>query len=241
MGGKVVHAVGGRRAHYQPITSVLHARCEPVALARAVEDALGLAEFYLADLDAIAGAPPRIDILQELLSWGFRLWIDAGISDRATMTPLLDLDPAKTTIVAGLETLSGPLELAEIVETAGADRVVFSLDLFDNRPRIANRADWETEDPFELARAAIARGVRKLLILDLARVGTGRGSASRDLIARIRSELAPDHLITGGGIARIDEILELRDDGVSSVLVGSAIHNGQIGRGELERISHGES
>ena len=50
------------------------------------------------------------------------------------MAPLLELDPAFTTIIAGLETLRGPRELTKIVQMAGVDRIVFSLDLFEKRP-----------------------------------------------------------------------------------------------------------
>ena len=42
-----------------------------------------------------------------------------------------------STIIAGLETVRGPRELTEIVNQAGAGRVVFSLDLFDGSPRMA--------------------------------------------------------------------------------------------------------
>ena len=41
----------------------------------------------------------------------------------------------------------------------------------------------------------------------------------------------------GGGITRVEEILELRDAGATAVLVGSAIHDGRIGRRELEWIA----
>jgi phosphoribosylformimino-5-aminoimidazole carboxamide ribotide isomerase len=234
--GHVVHAVGGRRAYYQPIQSRLHASSEPIPMARAIRAALGFHTLYFADLDAIAGLPPRLDIYRELVAARFHLWVDAGVRDAATVAPLLELDPAFTTIVAGLETMVGPRELAKIVQIAGADRVVFSLDLFEERPRLAASAAWGTEDSYELARAAIDCGVQNLLILDLARVGTGRGLGSLDLIARIRGTRPSVQLTAGGGISSIEEVLEVRDAGASGVLIGSAIHDGRIGPRELERI-----
>ena len=62
LNGRAVHAVGGRRAHYQPIQSILHASSDPIPLARALRDSLGLQTLYLADLDAIGGCPPRVDV-----------------------------------------------------------------------------------------------------------------------------------------------------------------------------------
>jgi phosphoribosylformimino-5-aminoimidazole carboxamide ribotide isomerase len=40
----------------------------------------------------------------------------------------------------------------------------------------------------------------------------------------------------GGGISRIEEVVELRNSGAPAILVGSAIHDGRIGARELEQI-----
>ena len=237
LNGQVVHAVGGRRAYYQPIQSKLHATSEPIPIARAIRAALGLPTLYFADLDAIAGAPLRLDIYCELIATRFHLWVDAGVRDAETVAPLLELDPAFTTIIAGLETLRGPRELTKIVQMAGVDRIVFSLDLFEKRPRMTAAKAWGTEDSLELAQLAIDCGVHQLLILDLARVGTGRGLGSHDLIARIRDARPSVQLTAGGGISRIEEVLDLRDVGANGVLIGSALHDGRIGIRELEQIT----
>jgi phosphoribosylformimino-5-aminoimidazole carboxamide ribotide isomerase len=237
MNGKVVHAVGGRRAHYQPIQSSLHDSSEPIPLARAIRAVFGFQTIYLADLDAIAGSPPRLDVYRELIAARFHLWVDAGIREHATAAALLELDSAFTTIVAALETIEGRGELARIVQIAGSERIVFSLDLFEGRPHTAAAASWGNEDPIDLALTAIDCGVQNLLILDLARVGTSRGLGSHNLIDRIREARPSVHVYAGGGIARIDEVSAIRDAGVAGVLIGSALHDGRIGSRELERIN----
>ncbi len=202
MNGRAVHAVGGQRDHYQPIQSVLHASSEPIPLARALRDSLGFQTLYLADLDAIAGCPPRLDLYQKIIDSGFDLWIDAGVRDARSLAPLLELGRNAITIIAGLETVQGPRELADIVHDAGAGRVVFSLDLFAGRPRLAVSAAWGTEDPLALAEAAIDCGVRGLLILDLARVGTGKGLGTNELMGRIRS--ASRRFLSSSGVASLE-------------------------------------
>ena len=234
--GKVVHAIGGRRAYYQPIQSMLHASSEPIPMARALRASLGFQSLYLADLDAIAGSPPRFDIYRELIAARLHLWIDAGVRDPGAVAPLLELDPVFTTVVAGLESLAGPRDLTEIMRIVGADRLVFSLDLFEERPWIAPAADWGTESSFELAQKAIDCGVQNLLILDLVRVGTGLGLGSLDLIHRIHDARPSVQLTAGGGISRIEEVLELRAAGANGVLIGSSLHDGRIGTRELELI-----
>ena len=56
-GGVAVHAVRGERERYRPVRSRIAAGSDPVELTRAVRDRFGLDEVYVADLDAIAGAP----------------------------------------------------------------------------------------------------------------------------------------------------------------------------------------
>jgi len=234
--GHAVHAVGGRRDHYQPIRSILHATSDPIVLARAFRDTLGLHTLYLADLDAIDGLSRNLAVYGGIISLGIHLVVDSGVCDVDSAAPLLELDDSSCTIVAGLETVRGPRELGEIVVRAGAERVIFSLDLFDGRPRMAARADWAADDPGELAREAIAHGVCQILLLDLARVGTGRGLGTDGLMASIRQAHPRVRLSVGGGISRIEEVLALRNAGAATVLVGSALHDGRIGARELERL-----
>jgi phosphoribosylformimino-5-aminoimidazole carboxamide ribotide isomerase len=235
LNGQAVHAIGGRRAHYQPLNSRLHTTSEPVSLAVAMHDRLGSRAIYLADIDAIEGRPPHLSIYRKMIASGIPLWIDAGVRDEVSLDPLLALDPS-TTIIVGLETVSGPLALAEIVTLAGADRVIFSLDLFHGQPRIADPTAWKTADPRALASAAIACGVQKLLILDLARVGTGQGPGTGDLFRWIRQSHPAISVALGGGISRIHEIAALCAAGASAVLVGSAIHDGRITAEQIQNF-----
>jgi phosphoribosylformimino-5-aminoimidazole carboxamide ribotide isomerase len=239
MNGQAVHAVGGRRDHYRPIQSILHPSCEPIPLARSLRQALDSDTLYIADLDAIAGSTPSLEIFREIIASGFQLWIDAGVRDLDSTAPLLTLDQSSRKMVVGLETVHGPRALADIIKRVGRNDVIFSLDLFEGQPRIAAPARWATEEPLELARAAIDCGVHHLLILDLARVGTGRGPGSSRLLAQLRTDHPSVAVSLGGGITRIEEINELRDSGASAVLVGSAIHDGRIGAQELARLETG--
>ena len=229
--GRAVHAVAGDRAHYQPVRSVLHEGPDPIGLARAFRDALGLRDLYLADLDAIAGAPPALPLYRELRAMGLSLWADPGVVDGASLGSLMDAGVSR--IVTGLETVRGPGALTEILDLAGPDRLVFSLDLRDGLPRVAEGAEWGTSDPHALAESVLALGVRRLLLLDLACVGTGRGIGTMALL----SDLAADHpeveIGVGGGVAGPQDLASLGRAGASFLLIGSALHDGRIGAEEL--------
>jgi phosphoribosylformimino-5-aminoimidazole carboxamide ribotide isomerase len=232
-GGRAVHAVAGRRAYYQPVQSILHPTSDPLKLAAALREHLGLRTLYLADLDAIAGDAPNVALYQKLISSGFYVIVDAGLRDLRSAEHLLALDQPSSEIVAGLETLESPGALGEIVHELGAGRTIFSLDLDEGRPRKPARSAWKSDVCFELASEAIECGVRHVLLLDLARVGTGRGLGTNRLIAQIRATYPEVRVSAGGGISGIAEVLNLKNAGVSAVLVASALHDGRIGPQEV--------
>ena len=227
-----MHAKGGRRDDYRPLWSVLRPGSDPISLAVAVRDAFGLDSLYLADLDAIAGQPPALAIYRRLLDLGFELWIDAGIRDRASAKPILQTGVAK--LIVGLETASGPEALAEILASAGPDRVVFSLDLREGRPIVAEGVDWGTAEPLEIAERVVELRVKTVILLDLARVGMNRGVGTLSMLETLSARHPAVAWIAGGGISGIDDLREAAEAGAAAVLVASALHDGRL-RPDRER------
>jgi phosphoribosylformimino-5-aminoimidazole carboxamide ribotide isomerase len=237
--GQAVHAIAGNRSHYRPIRSILHPTSEPVALARAYRDKLGLKYLYVADLDAILGSQPNQSLYLELSELGLDLWIDAGLRDRGDATTLVSLPDV--TLVVGLETVRGPEAVGQIIERAGPDRVVLSLDQREDTLLLAEGAGWSSSEPLPLCRQLIDLGIRRWLLLDLARVGTGRGTGTERMLRELReTALGPTlEISVGGGIAGIDEVAAARDAGAQGVLIGSTLHDGRITRPMIEGLLDG--
>lgn len=223
--GRAVRAVAGDRARYRPVRSILGDGPDPLGLARAIRLTLGLDQIYLADLDAIAGSPPAGALYAAIVALGIRLWVDAGVFDRDSLPPLLDSGVA--TVVVGLETVRGPGALAGVVEAAGADRVLFSLDLRDGRPLVETADAWGTDEPLAIADRAIEAGCSRLLLLDLARVGTGQGPGELDLLDALAHRPGLE-LGLAGGVRGPADLHACADAGASFVLVGSALHDGTL-------------
>jgi len=256
LAGRAVHARAGRRESYRPVTAVAGSPIEAgdaLGLARAYMDRLGLTEMYAADLDAIMGTkgdgprggpdggPDKVRpagasqdaIVAAMAALGAPLWLDAGVSSADRARHALDLGAAR--VVVGLETLTSFDALTRICAELGGDRVAFSLDLRDGKPVFAAGAGGGAgpgEPAYIVAARAAHSGAGAVIVLDLARVGTGAG-LDLALIARVRETTPGLTLVAGGGIGGLEDLVRLADSGCDGALVATALHDGRIGAGEI--------
>lgn len=229
--GSVVRGVAGRRQEYRPVESCLCAGSDPLTICKAVRETLGLHEFYVADLDAIVHDRLNVAACRELAKEGFSTWIDAGLRDVSRAEELIDA--GASAVIAGLETSSGPAHVESLCRRFGPERVVFSLDLSHGRP-MGNLVGWETIDAFSIASRAVEAGVRRMIVLDVAQVGIGAGVTTLELCKRLKHDFPDLQLVTGGGVRGIEDIERLLSEGIDGVLIASAIHNGRIGRDQIQ-------
>jgi phosphoribosylformimino-5-aminoimidazole carboxamide ribotide isomerase len=228
--GTAVHAVRGERERYRPVSSVIAGDDgDPVALARGFRSALGLDELYVADLDAIGGGSGAHTALLAALAREARVMVDAGVSEPAAARALLDLGAHR--VIVGTETLSGSEALDRLLTELPEGAVIVSVDLRDGRLLSPDRqlAGLPAID-------AVARlhrpGLREVIVLDLARVGSGAGP-DVDLIAEIHAAFPDLELLAGGGVRNVEDLRALDAAGAVGALVATALHGGVIGPREL--------
>jgi phosphoribosylformimino-5-aminoimidazole carboxamide ribotide isomerase len=229
LNGQVVHAIAGQRADYRPIKSRLVPSAMPLDVAEALHGHFGFATFYVADLDAIAGAQPAFPIYKALQTCGYRICVDAGLRDASGVKALAD--SGITRIIAGLETLAGPRDLAQICHAIG-DQTVFSLDLRSGRP-VQRSAGWKTQ-AWDVLEQAINAGVRAVLLLDLACVGMRSGTGTEELCSRLHRTYPNVEIIAGGGIRNADDLRRLEMLGVGTALMATALHDGSLSPFDLD-------
>ncbi|MFO0928258.1 MAG: HisA/HisF-related TIM barrel protein [Gemmataceae bacterium] len=152
------------------------------------------------------------------------LWVDAGGAGGVR-------SPHRRCVVVGLETVGGPDVVAALAERLG-ERMAFSLDLRDGRP-MGDVTSWPAADGLAIAVEAVRRGVRRLIVLDLARVGVGTGTGTEALCADLSAPFPHLHVTAGGGVRSRADLVRLRDAGVAAVLVASALHDGGLSRADL--------
>ncbi|HET7524889.1 MAG TPA: HisA/HisF-related TIM barrel protein [Burkholderiaceae bacterium] len=220
--GRVVRAVRGDRAAYQPIVSTLAAGSEPLTLARALLDRCARPQqesvLYVADLDAIRGRAAHVTTLARLLEQlpGLTLWLDAGFADAQQARALCArIGPAAARVraVFGSESLRSTQALAELAGDASA---VLSLDS-KRATAIDPSGSWQRPDLWP----------RTVIVMTLDRVGAGSGP-DLEMLQRLRGQ-APDRVWVGaGGVRSAADLVAAGAAGASAWLVASALHDGQL-------------
>ncbi|MDY3551749.1 HisA/HisF-related TIM barrel protein [Gemmata sp. JC717] len=228
MNGVVVRAVGGDRNNYRPVRSPLTSSTVPTDIAQALLRSVGADELYIADLDAITGSSCVTPSVEALMgACAVPVWLDAGTGRRDVLDwpPHPNLRP-----VVGFETCRVPEVLAEALLEPRQRPVAFSLDL-RNGQLLGNWRAWGLagdRDALALTRRVVDMGVRTLIVLDLARVGTGTGTGTDELVRAIRAEFSDLDLIAGGGVRTWSDVERLGEAGATGVLVASALHEGTL-------------
>lgn len=221
-GGIVVHARRGERADYASLRSPLVAGCEPVPVARALCGVSRTSSLYVADLDALAGAPVDEAMLAALAAVA-ELWVDAGATTAGRTDALARAGVARN--VVGTESLGADASALRRLAVR-PPRPVLSVDLRDGR-LISPEPELAGRHPAAAAPLAITLGVRELLVIDLARVGSGRGPPV-DAVAELASALAGVAIYAGGGVRGDDDLRALESAGAAGALVATALHEGRL-------------
>jgi phosphoribosylformimino-5-aminoimidazole carboxamide ribotide isomerase len=226
---RVVHAVRGIRQEYQPIRSIITQSVEPVEVSKAFKN-LGFGVLYVADLDAIIECSTNFQLLSRIFdATGLELIVDAGVTSLDRAEKLLDSGVSK--LIVGTETLRNKEFVAEAIRLFGKERVVVSVDLRGDKVLVQSGFDGCT-DVMCLLREFEAMGVSDVIILDLARVGTGEG-VNKAFLKQVL-ETFNFAVYVGGGVRDIQDLVELDNLGVSGALIATALHTGRITTRQLK-------
>jgi phosphoribosylformimino-5-aminoimidazole carboxamide ribotide isomerase len=223
-GGRAVHARGGDRRLYRPVTSRLGGDAprtidDPAHLAALYDRLLHPEILYVADLDRIAGSGDNDATLGAVCDAapGTRVLWDGGFTGtEASWTS------AGPTPVLASETLHDPAGLS----AASTCRPWVGIDLVADGLRAASptvRALGE----IGLLDRAVAAGVEGAVVVLIDGIGKGSGLPLARL-GRLRRAAPKIPMVAGGGIATLDDLAALRDAGYDGALVATALHDGRL-------------
>jgi phosphoribosylformimino-5-aminoimidazole carboxamide ribotide isomerase len=175
-----------------PLRSSLVQGCEPVAVARALCAICRTTTVHVADLDALGGNPIDEATLAGLASVA-ATWVDAGATTPQRAAALARVGVARN--VVGTESI-GPEALPGGLFAMSAPPLVLSVDLRNGRLISPDLAESRPAAAAPLARML---RVRELLVIDLARAGTGSGPPLV-AVAELAAALPEVAIYAGGGV-----------------------------------------
>nr|WP_319372953.1 HisA/HisF family protein [uncultured Methanobacterium sp.] len=213
--GTAVSGKSGNRETYKPLQTVFHPSSNPLKIARALLDA-GAEQLYIADLDAIEGKDSNEDLVGKINQF-IPVMLDCGANDIDSVSGALQV--ADKVIVA-TETLKNMDDLHEIFCRVNRERIILSIDVMDNKV-----LSKYMELDFKFLRENLEKlQPSQIILLDISRVGT-EGGINWGLINEFTG--LESSIILGGGITE-DDMHQLDKKGVNKVLIGTALHKGQI-------------
>lgn len=128
--------------------------------------------------------------------------------------------------ILGTAAIEAPDLVAMAVARFGPDKIVVGIDALDNQVRVRGWSQKTQVDPATLGKDLYALGLRMIVYTNIARDGVGSGV---DVAATQRlAEATGLRVIASGGVASLKDVERVRSAGLSGVIIGRALYEGQI-------------
>ena len=198
-----VSGKSGLRDTYTPLQTVFAPSANPIDIANGLS-INGADELYIADLDLIESKGHNIHDIK-MVNTIIPVMLDAGVKDFESFTFFLDY---AYKIIVPTETIKSIDEIKKIFEKYPKERIVVSVDVKDN----------------ELYSRNLDISLAEIILLDITSVGTQKGY-NQELLDDFKD--LKDKLIIAGGLNN-KAVSELENIGIKKVLVGTALHSGEM-------------
>ena len=176
----------------------------------------GADELYIADLDLIESKGHNIHEVK-MANTILPVMLDAGVKDFESFSFFLDY---AYKVIVPTETMKSIDEIKKIFEKYPKERIVVSVDVKDNE-LCSKNLDISLTEFKEVLKEL---DPNEIILLDISSVGTQKGY-NQELLNEF-SDLK-DKLIIGGGLTN-KSLGELEKLGIKKVLVGTALHSGEM-------------
>lgn len=204
----------------------------PLEVAKQFEDA-GLQRLHLVDLDgAKAGAVKNWKVL-ETIAANTSLIIDfgGGIKTEKDVDVVFNSGAALATV--GSIAVKNKSIFLSWLEKYGADKFLLGADVKDEKIAVAGWLETTDIDIYDFIESYVQKGVQQIFCTDVSKDGKLEGP-SIELYKNIISKFPSLHFIASGGVATIDDLIELQQIGCAAVIVGKAIYEGRIQISDLK-------
>jgi len=225
LNGVVVHAKKGDRAAYQAIHSQLTPSSQPLDIVAALLELYPFQQLYIADLNAIQKLDTSHENNYNVIASikerypALELWVDAGISNNVELNLWQTLG---TRLIIGSENFINisDYSLLNILDK----NYILSLDFmplgYQGPAELLTKTECWSQD---------------VIVMSLSNVGANNGM-NIDLLQKTMARAKGFNIIAAGGIRNVDDLVILKEMGISAALLATALHQKQISTEQLESI-----
>lgn len=201
--GLIVHGKSGMRESYIPVSSLHADTAEPIRFIEQVRPKY----LYIADLDRICGIGNHDSLIPALAERTESILLDRGCKG-----------PDDELNIPGVENIVGTETAAETLDQFSGG--ILSVDIKNDLV-----IPWNTDPALFLSSCNRYR-FEMIILLDIGRVGTGRG-LSHDMLKAFRAAWSGP-LLWGGGVSSVDDLVILAQAGFDGAIIATAVHTGKI-------------
>lgn len=205
----------------------------PLEIAKEFEDN-GIEYLHLVDLDGAKSQHIVNYKILEQIAAKTNLKIDFGGGLKSDEDLRIAFDNGANQITGGSIAVKNREVFTGWINKYGGDKIILGADCINRK--IATHGWLETSevDVVDFIKQYEQIGVRNTICTDVAKDGMLQG-ASVDLYKEILSK-SDVNLIASGGVASIDDLLELKEIGCEGTILGKAIYEGYISLKELQKL-----
>jgi len=205
----------------------------PVEVAKEFE-AAGIKYLHVVDLDgAKSGNIVNHKVLKAIANQT-SLIIDFGGGVKTDTDLQLAFDNGASQVTAGSIAVKSPAVVYQWIKTYDADKIILGADCMDRKIAIQGWQDNTEIDVIDFITLYKSKGISNVICTDIAKDGMLQGAAN-DLYTDILSAVKVN-LIASGGIATIDDVLQMQQLGCEGVIIGKAIYEGRITLKQLSEL-----
>lgn len=202
----------------------------PVEMAIQFEEA-GSEYIHLVDLDAAKGQGSNLDVVLEIAK-KTNLIVQAGGGVRNEEVLKKMFDNGVHRAIIGSLAVKNPNLVAEWIAKYGSEKIVIGTDVHNEYIATDGWYETSTYRVFDFIADYKKVGGSIFLCTDIAKDGMLQGT-SEALYSRIMAAHPDINLIASGGVAHMQDIINVDKLGMYGVVVGKAIYEGKISLEEL--------
>ena len=222
---------------------------DPLSVARRWQEA-GATWLHVVNLDGAFGerSAENQAALEPILTTGLRVQFGGGIRDFTTLRQALDLGVSRA--VVGTAAVEDPALIEAALEAFGPERVAVGIDARKGKVRTHGWKETASVAAVELARQWADKGGRWVIFTDVARDGMGSGldleatvqlaQTTGPLTSHCGEPVEPSgrrlHVIASGGVASLEDLRRAYRAGLSGVIIGRALYEGQVALEDALRV-----